>query len=155
MVVEPEYPPSAVKLTVNRTRVADAGQENTIVPDPVPPVVIVPRSTGTPEATLTVPDPPRTVMPVIAAMVALPAAPNPEFSRVKGTLRVPAAEPSVRTPTEAVRAGCRGAKLAVTAESELSVRVCGFAAPVSAPLKLVNTYPGLAVAATFTLLPAA
>jgi hypothetical protein len=81
MVVEPEYPPSAVKLTVNLTRVAVEGHEKTIVPDAVPPVVIVPRSTGNPEATLTVPEPLSTVIAVIDPIVAFAAVAFPECQR--------------------------------------------------------------------------
>jgi len=51
-VVEPAYPPSAVKFTVNFTRVALAGQLKVTAPEADAPGAIVPRFSGVPDATV-------------------------------------------------------------------------------------------------------
>ena len=87
---------------MKRIRVAVAGQAKTTVAVAEPPVAIGPKFTGTPDATLRAPDPPRMVIPEIDAIVA--AAALLEFSNVTGTLRVLAAKPSVLKPTAMVNA---------------------------------------------------
>ncbi len=82
MVLEPEYPPSAVKFTVNFTRVAVAGQLNVTVPVADAVGTTVPRFTGVPEVTVTGPVPATLVIAVMLVMVVLVAAPTPVFVRV-------------------------------------------------------------------------
>ena len=78
---------------------------NRSTPDAEAPGEMLPRFTGAPDATATVPDPPITVIAEMELMVALAAVPRPAFSKLSVTLRVPATVPSDRKPTDEVRRG--------------------------------------------------
>jgi hypothetical protein len=125
-----------VKLTVKLTRVAVDGQLNVTVADAAEVGLIVPRSVGAPDITLTAPEPATSVIAVILVIVALVAAPRPELVRVKGADTVEPA--TARAPTLAARAGVRGVKFATTYVGPLIVTFCGSPLPVSPPEKLAN-----------------
>ena len=136
MVVEAEYPPSAVKLTVKLARVAVDGQLNVTAAVPEAPGLIVPRSIGVPDATDTAPEPATSEMAVMPVMVASLAAPRPVLVRVKLTSTVEPA--TVRVPTVAARFGAIGVKFATTFAGPFIVMFCGSPLPASAPEKLAN-----------------
>ena len=114
--------------------------------------LIVPRSIGLPDATVTEPEPATSEMAVILVMVALVAAPKPVLVSVKLTSTLEPA--TVRAPTVAARLGASGVKFATTLAGRLIVRICGLVLPVSAPEKFANWYPALLAACTLTTLPA-
>jgi len=137
ILLEPVYPPSAVKLTVKLTRVAVDGQFSVTVPVAEDPGLMVPRLTGVPDASVTAPEPTTSEMAVILVMVAFVAAARPVLVRVKLTRTV---DPeTVRVPTLTAILGASGVKFATMFAGPFIVRFCGFVLPVSGPPeKLAN-----------------
>jgi hypothetical protein len=88
VVVELEYPPSAVTVMANRTRDAVEGQLNTMPANALAPGANVPTLAGSAVSTAMVPVP-LTIVGTIDVIVAFVALPSPELIRFTPTVTFP------------------------------------------------------------------
>src|SRR6516165_9580953 len=119
------------------TRVAVEGQlkiSGTVTLPPEGLRVAAGTGPGMPDASVTVPLPPRTVIEVMPVICALYAGPDPMSVSVTLTLRVPGSVPSVRVPIATESWGATDEKLAPTVVGAFTVKLVGLAVPVAPPL---------------------